>query len=104
MTKGSLRGAPPWSPFFRETTPIQVPKRTKSGMTELDIQPMILDLSCRQTDTQTLELTCRVCAQNPSLNPMLLAEALRLHCPTLAPDFAKARRLEVLDPNGVPFR
>ena len=97
-------GAAAVESFFRETTPIQVPKRTKSGMTELDIQPMILDLSCRQTDTQTLELTCRVCAQNPSLNPMLLAEALRLHCQTLAPDFAKARRVEVLDPNGVRVR
>ena len=44
-------GAAAVESFFRETTPIQVPKRTKSGMTELDIQPMILDLSCRQTDT-----------------------------------------------------
>ena len=97
-------GADSVESFFRKTAPIPVPKRTKSGMTELDIQPMILDLSCRQADTQTLELTCRVCAQNPSLNPMLLAEALRLHCPALAPDFSKARRLEVLDSSGVPFR
>lgn len=73
-------------------------------MTELDIRPMICSLSCRQTGSQTLELTCRVCAQNPSLNPMLLAEALRLHCPGLAPDFAKVRRLEVLDSQGIPFR
>lgn len=97
-------GADSVESFFRKTAPIPVPKRTKSGMTELDIQPMILDLACRQADTQTLELTCRVCAQNPSLNPMLLAEALRLHCPALAPDFSKARRLEVLDSSGVPFR
>ena len=27
--------------FFREDTPLPVPKRTKSGMTELDIRPMI---------------------------------------------------------------
>ena len=33
-------------------------------------------LGCRET---TLQLQCRVCAQNPSLNPMLLPEALRLH-------------------------
>ena len=90
--------------FFREDMPLPVPKRTKSGMTELDIRPMICSLSCCQTGSQTLELTCRVCAQNPSLNPMLLAEALRLHCPGLAPDFAKVRRLEVLDSQGIPFR
>lgn len=74
-------GAAAMEAFFREDTPLPVPKRTKSGMTELDIRPMICSLSCRQTGSQTLELTCRVCAQNPSLNPMLLAEALRLHCP-----------------------
>ncbi len=97
-------GAAAMEAFFHEDAPLPVPKRTKSGMTELDIRPMIRALSCRQTGSQVLELTCRVCAQNPSLNPMLLAEALRLHRPALAPDFARVRRLEVLDAQGTPFR
>lgn len=97
-------GAAAMEAFFHKDAPLPVPKRTKSGMKELDIRPMIRTLSCRQAGSQVLELTCRVCAQNPSLNPMLLAEALRLHCPALVPDFAKVRRLEVLDPQGTPFR
>ncbi len=90
--------------FFQSGQPVVVPKRTKTGQTQLDIQPMIQAVSilgCRET---TLQLQCRVCAQNPSLNPMLLPEALRLHRPELAPDFAKARRLEILDSSGAQFR
>lgn len=90
--------------FFQSGQPVIVPKRTKTGQTQLDIQPMIQAVSilgCRET---TLQLQCRVCAQNPSLNPMLLPEALRLHRPELAPDFAKARRLEILDSSGAQFR
>ena len=90
--------------FFQSGQPVIVPKRTKTGQAQLDIQPMIQAVSilgCRET---TLQLQCRVCAQNPSLNPMLLPEALRLHRPELAPDFAKARRLEILDSSGAQFR
>ncbi len=90
--------------FFHAPEPLPVPKKTKSGMTELDIRPMLLSLETAQPDGNTLTLRCRVTAQNPSLNPMLLPEALRLHRPELAPDFARARRLEVLDAQGLPFR
>lgn len=90
--------------FFQQDAPILVPKKTKSGMTELDIRPMISRPEVRQTGNRELELRCRVCAQNPSLNPMLLPEALRLHLPALAPSFARARRLEILDSSGHPFR
>lgn len=90
--------------FFHGQNPILVPKKSKNGITELDIRPMLLELETSQPDGNTLLLRCRVCAQNPSLNPMLLPEALRLHLPELAPDFAHCRRLEVLDSEGVPFR
>ncbi len=91
--------------FFTGGQPIPVPKKSKSGkMTDLDIAPMVLKCAAEQTDPQTLVLHVRVCAQNPSLNPMLLGEALRLHAPHLAPDFCKARRLDVLDQEGNSFR
>ncbi|HIR64597.1 MAG TPA: DUF2344 domain-containing protein [Candidatus Faecousia faecigallinarum] len=90
--------------FFQSGQPVIVPKRTKTGQTQLDIQPMIQAVSILGCWETTLQLQCRVCAQNPSLNPMLLPEALRLHRPELAPDFAKARRLEILDSSGAQFR
>lgn len=90
--------------FFRNTPEILVPKKTKSGMAELDIRPMLLSVTADAPDGNTVRLRCRVCAQNPSLNPMALAEALHLHRPDLAPDFAKASRVEVLDSAGNPFR
>lgn len=90
--------------FFQSGQPVIVPKRTKTGQTQLDIQPMIQAVSILGCWETTLQLQCRVCAQNPSLNPMLLPEALRLHRPELAPDFAKARRLALLDSSGAQFR
>ena len=90
--------------FFQSGQPVVVPKRTKTGQTQLDIQPMIQAVSILGCWETTLQLQCRVCAQNPSLNPMLLPEALRLHRPELAPDFAKARRLVLLDGSGAQFR
>ena len=90
--------------FFQSGQPVIVPKRTKIGQTQLDIQPMIQAVSILGCWETTLQLQCRVCAQNPSLNPMLLPEALRLHRAELAPDFAKARRLEILDSSGAQFR
>ena len=43
-------------------------------------------------------------AQNPGLNPALLAAAVETHLPQLAPDFVRIRRLEVLDGEGNAFR
>ena len=45
-----------------------------------------------------------ISAQEPTLNPELLAEATRQLCPDIAPDFAKFRRLEVFDENMGIFR
>lgn len=90
--------------FFRRDEPIAVPKKTKSGMTDLDITPMILDLRLTPISDRELRLTCRVCAQNPSLNPALLATALELHLKPFAPDFCRVKRLEILDSKGQPFR
>ena len=91
--------------FFTGDNPLVVPKRTKSGeMTDLDIRPMILRLEASLKSPQEVVIMCRICAQNPSLNPVLLQTALTLHKPELAPDFMRIRRLDVLDASGNPFR
>ena len=80
-----------------------VEKRTKRGMEETDIRPLLK--SCEIiSEEQVLRLRCVVCAQNPALNPMLLVTAIERSVPDYKPSFAKCRRMEVLDDGNTPFR
>jgi len=83
---------------------ILVPKRTKNGMQEQDIVPMIRRMEISQRDDNTVELEALVCCQNPSLNPMQLVAAIELHCPELKADFASCRRVEIFDQQEMIFR
>ncbi len=80
-----------------------VEKRTKRGMEEADIRPMLHRFSLLEREHE-LVLRCTVSAQNPSLNPMLLASAIERYLPELRPDFARCRRVEVYDAAGEVFR
>ena len=60
--------------FARES--VIVTKRGKNGPVEQDIIPMISNLTVTQISSQELELTARVCAQNPSLNPQQMVTAI----------------------------
>ena len=82
---------------------LSVEKRTKRGMEETDIRPMLhaAELVHRERE---LILRCTVSAQNPSLNPMLLVSAIERYLPDCKPDFIKCRRVEVLDAKGEVFR
>ena len=51
-----------------------------------------------------VKVSARISAQEPTLNPELLADALRQNEPELVPDFARFTRLETLDKNGESFR
>lgn len=80
-----------------------VEKKTKNGPAQVDIRPLICELTV-QPCADGLLLQALLCAQNPGLNPELLAAALRTHLPACAPDFVRVMRLEVLDAAGEPFR
>lgn len=82
---------------------LMVEKRTKRGMEEADIRPMLHRFSLFARPRE-LVLRCTVSAQNPSLNPMLLAAAIERYLPDCRPDFTRCRRVEVLDANGEVFR
>ena len=88
--------------FSRESLVIE--KKTKRGFADIDLIPMIKRLDVTRLDNHTLELDAVVCAQNPSLNPNQLPAAIAVHAPHLNPDFVKYERVEVLMPNGNPFR
>lgn len=80
-----------------------VEKRTKRGMEETDICPLLK--SCEIiSEERALRLRCVVCAQNPALNPLLLVTAIERYAPDCKPSFAKCRRMEVLDADGNIFR
>ena len=82
---------------------IVITKKTKRGMGASNIRPAIKEISFT-TDSSDVRLDAVVSAQEPTLNPELLAEAARQLCPDIAPDFAKFRRLEVFDGNMSVFR
>ena len=53
---------------------------------------------------QELELTARICAQNPSLNPQQMVTAIENELPQCRPDFTRIFRREVFDSQGAIFR
>ncbi len=83
---------------------ILVEKKSKKGPIQADIRPMIRSVAPVRLSGRLLRLDCVVCAQNPSLNPDLLAAAVVRHLPQYAPDFYKTHRVEVLDAAGKVFR
>ncbi len=88
--------------FERPSLPVE--KHGKKGPVELDIRPMIRELRCFPADRRTLVLDAVVTAQNPTLNPMLLAAAVEAWLPELRPDCVRCTRIEVYDREMRPFR
>ena len=88
--------------FARET--LAVTKKTKNGMQEQDIIPMIRKLDVIGIDDHVLQLQARVCCQNPTLNPAQLVAAIQLYLPEYAPDFTKCSRVEIMDAQEEIFR
>lgn len=88
---------------FYAAESIVITKKTKRGMGESDIRPAIKEISFEASDRDVI-LSAAISAQEPTLNPELIADALRQLAPEYAPDFAKFRRLEIFDENMEIFR
>jgi len=82
---------------------LTVTKKGKSGQQELDIRPLYRLTEVRRETDQELCLQAVVCCQNPSLNPMLIGNAISRHAPQLAPDFVRCRRETLYDRDGQIF-
>ncbi len=83
---------------------VVIQKRTKhKTLADLDLRPLLHTLEAAE-EPGLLRLQAVVSAQNPGMNPALLAAAVERHLPDLAPDFARVRRLETLDAAGEVFR
>lgn len=82
---------------------IVVTKKTKRGMGEIDLVPAIDSIRFRE-GRDCVIVDAVISAQEPTLNPDLLAGALRQLQPELAPDYAAFRRIEVFDSKKEIFR
>ena len=87
--------------FARES--IVITKKTKRGLGETDIRPGIREIRFEAGD-KLVNITTTLSAQEPTINPELLAEALRQLRPELAPDFARFTRIETYDADGKLYR
>lgn len=81
-----------------------VPKKTKNGLQDQDIIPMIKRVNVEAVANNVLRLDAVICCQNPTLNPTQIVAAISIYLPALNPDFAKCKRLEILDASGEIFR
>lgn len=88
---------------FYAAESIVITKKTKRGMGESDIRPAIRDISFAQSG-RDVSMRALISAQEPTLNPELITDALRQLAPDITPDFAKFRRLEIFDENMQVFR
>ena len=88
--------------FERES--LTVSKKSKNGITEQDIIPMIRRIGVSVVDENTLRFDALVCCQNPSLNPMQLVAAVERYLPHWKPDHAVCCRVELYDTNERIFR
>ena len=87
--------------YARES--IVITKKTKRGVGESDIRPAIREISF-EPGTDAVLLHAVISAQEPTLNPALLEDALRQLSPELAPDFASFTRLETYTEDMQIFR
>lgn len=83
---------------------VTVSKKTKNGMQEQNIVPMIQSLKIVKRSDTLLELNVMHCCQNPTLNPMQIPAAIEKYLPHFKPDFSKCRRAEVYDSKKQIFR
>lgn len=88
---------------FYTAESVVITRKTKRGMGETDIRPGIREISFVASE-KAVRVRAVISAQEPTINPELLAEALRQRQPEIAPDFAKFTRIETYDVDGKVFR
>lgn len=81
-----------------------VPKRTKNGMQDQDLIPMIRNVSIHRISDREVVVDLLACCQNPTLNPMQMIAAVNMYAAEVVPDFARCSRKEIYDAQENVFR
>ncbi len=87
-----------------ERNEVIVPKKTKSGIQEQNIIPMIRKLSVKQTGEREVTIDTLICCQNPTLNPAQITAAIDMYLPDFKPDAGRYKRVEIYDHSETIFR
>jgi radical SAM-linked protein len=88
--------------FAAESIIIQ--KKTKRGLSDIDVRARMAGITFAKTSDNTVRVNAVIAAQNPSLNPDSIVEALRVHAPELLPDEWSFTRLRVFDGDMIEFK
>ena len=88
--------------FARDS--LTVEKKSKNGIAEQDIIPMIRKIKVTAADGHCIVLNARICCQNPTLNPVQLSAAIAKYLPEYTPDFVVCCRKEIYTPEETIFR
>ncbi len=83
---------------------IVVPKKTKSGIQDQDIAPMIKSISFEKANDREVVCICTICCQNPTLNPAQIPLAIEMFCPEWNADHCHIIRSNIFDQNLEVFR
>lgn len=83
--------------------PVVITKHTKRGEGDFDLSAGIREIGFAP-EKGLVRVSAVISAQEPTVNPELIAEALRQKQPQLAPDFAAFCRLETYDKDMGIFR
>ena len=81
---------------------IVVAKKSKRGVSRIDIAPFIMDVSIIRDDN--LVMIAKVSAQDPTVSHSMLLDAISSHDRTLTPDFALFTRTEIFDADMKVFK
>lgn len=92
----------PLREFFTRDS-VTVLRKTKRGEGLADIKGAIRSLELTAGEGK-ITMSAVISAQEPTLNPNLLIDALRQNVPELAPDFAKFTRIETYDREMAVYR
>ena len=88
--------------FSRQELMIQK-KNKRKELVDVNVRPLLRQITFARQEGR-VHVQAVVSAQNPGLNPALLASAVEANLPDYAPDFVTVRRTDVLDASGTPFR
>ena len=79
-------------------------KKAKSGVTQVDVIPLIQAVEAMVPQGDTLSLTLLLRAQNPGLNPDVLLQGFRKEFPALNPVYTACHRREILTEDQQVYR
>jgi len=83
-------------------TSLVIPKKTKSGTSYIDIAPFIRDVKISRGDT--VEMTAKISAQNPTINQNDIENSLSIGDKILTPDDIELKRIDIYDADMLLFR